>query len=132
MKPFFCFICFLFKHLTSDKRLGCCFMFPSYFYYVEVISENCFCQIREYDFPVVLLFLLVFSVLMDNSMATDGAGGKGTWGKLLDTDSNSPLDRKDPNYDSCEVRASLPCSLCVLVGLYVCLCAGVSVVVCLL
>ncbi|XP_010927576.1 MA3 DOMAIN-CONTAINING TRANSLATION REGULATORY FACTOR 1 [Elaeis guineensis] len=32
----------------------------------------------------------------------DGAGGKGTWGKLLDTDSNSCLDRNDPNYDSGE------------------------------
>ncbi|XP_072971390.1 MA3 DOMAIN-CONTAINING TRANSLATION REGULATORY FACTOR 1-like [Typha angustifolia] len=32
----------------------------------------------------------------------DGAGGKGTWGKLLDTDSDSRLDRNDPNYDSCE------------------------------
>lgn len=30
----------------------------------------------------------------------DGAGGKGTWGKLLDTDSNSRIDRNDPNYDS--------------------------------
>ncbi|KAJ0972822.1 hypothetical protein J5N97_020781 [Dioscorea zingiberensis] len=32
----------------------------------------------------------------------DGAGGKGTWGKLLDTDSDSRLDRNDPNYDSGE------------------------------
>ncbi|CAA7400721.1 unnamed protein product [Spirodela intermedia] len=32
----------------------------------------------------------------------DGAGGKGTWGKLLDTDADSHLDRNDPNYDSCE------------------------------
>ncbi|KAF8390554.1 hypothetical protein HHK36_025081 [Tetracentron sinense] len=30
----------------------------------------------------------------------DGAGGKGTWGKLLDTDGDSHLDRNDPNYDS--------------------------------
>lgn len=33
----------------------------------------------------------------------DGAGGKGTWGKLLDTDVESHLDRNDPNYDSGEV-----------------------------
>ncbi|OVA20524.1 Initiation factor eIF-4 gamma [Macleaya cordata] len=32
----------------------------------------------------------------------DGAGGKGTWGKLLDTDGDSHLDRNDPNYDSGE------------------------------
>ncbi|KAF5192129.1 Programmed cell death protein [Thalictrum thalictroides] len=32
----------------------------------------------------------------------DGAGGKGTWGKLLDTDGDSHLDRNDPNYDSDE------------------------------
>ncbi|XP_020247481.1 programmed cell death protein 4-like [Asparagus officinalis] len=41
-------------------------------------------------------------VLFLYSVAADGAGGKGTWGKLLDTDSNSPCDRKDPNYDSGE------------------------------
>ncbi|RWR96972.1 Initiation factor eIF-4 gamma [Cinnamomum micranthum f. kanehirae] len=33
---------------------------------------------------------------------SDGAGGKGTWGKLLDTDGDSQLDRNDPNYDSGE------------------------------
>ena len=33
----------------------------------------------------------------------DGAGGKGTWGKLLDTDGESHIDRNDPNYDSGEV-----------------------------
>ncbi|KAG8378680.1 hypothetical protein BUALT_Bualt07G0010500 [Buddleja alternifolia] len=32
----------------------------------------------------------------------DGAGGKGTWGKLLDTDGESVIDRNDPNYDSGE------------------------------
>ncbi|KAL3512635.1 hypothetical protein ACH5RR_025352 [Cinchona calisaya] len=32
----------------------------------------------------------------------DGAGGKGTWGKLLDTDRESIIDRNDPNYDSGE------------------------------
>lgn len=32
----------------------------------------------------------------------DGAGGKGTWGKLLDTDVDSHIDRNDPNYDSGE------------------------------
>ncbi|KAK7350675.1 hypothetical protein VNO77_09542 [Canavalia gladiata] len=32
----------------------------------------------------------------------DGAGGKGTWGKLLDTDGISHIDRNDPNYDSGE------------------------------
>ncbi|KAL7153579.1 hypothetical protein ABFS83_04G178900 [Erythranthe nasuta] len=32
----------------------------------------------------------------------DGGGGKGTWGKLLDTDGDSVIDRNDPNYDSGE------------------------------
>ncbi|KAL2539598.1 MA3 domain-containing protein [Abeliophyllum distichum] len=32
----------------------------------------------------------------------DGAGGKGTWGKLLDTAGESRIDRNDPNYDSGE------------------------------
>ncbi|GJN12563.1 hypothetical protein PR202_ga30849 [Eleusine coracana subsp. coracana] len=32
----------------------------------------------------------------------DGAGGKGTWGKLIDTDVDACLDRNDPNYDSGE------------------------------
>ncbi|KAI8012328.1 MA3 DOMAIN-CONTAINING TRANSLATION REGULATORY FACTOR 1 [Camellia lanceoleosa] len=32
----------------------------------------------------------------------DGAGGKGTWGKLLDIDGESCIDRNDPNYDSGE------------------------------
>jgi len=34
----------------------------------------------------------------------DGAGGKGTWGKLLDTEIDSHIDRNDPNYDSGEVK----------------------------
>ncbi|XP_052176666.1 MA3 DOMAIN-CONTAINING TRANSLATION REGULATORY FACTOR 1-like [Diospyros lotus] len=32
----------------------------------------------------------------------DGAGGKGTWGKLLDVDGECHIDRNDPNYDSGE------------------------------
>ncbi|XP_065049215.1 MA3 DOMAIN-CONTAINING TRANSLATION REGULATORY FACTOR 1-like [Musa acuminata AAA Group] len=32
----------------------------------------------------------------------DGAGGKGTWGKLLDADPDSRVDPNDPNYDSGE------------------------------
>lgn len=36
-------------------------------------------------------------------MDADGGGGKGTWGKLLDTDGESHIDRNDPNYDSGEV-----------------------------
>ncbi|GAB2289432.1 Peptide chain release factor 1, mitochondrial [Dionaea muscipula] len=33
---------------------------------------------------------------------SDGAGGKGTWGKLLDTDGVTYIDHSDPNYDSGE------------------------------
>ncbi|XP_071701850.1 MA3 DOMAIN-CONTAINING TRANSLATION REGULATORY FACTOR 1-like [Rutidosis leptorrhynchoides] len=32
----------------------------------------------------------------------DGGGGKGTWGKLLDTDDDIQIDQNDPNYDSGE------------------------------
>lgn len=32
----------------------------------------------------------------------EGAGGKGTWGRLLDTDCEVHIDRNDPNYDSGE------------------------------
>ncbi|KAJ9567797.1 hypothetical protein OSB04_003763 [Centaurea solstitialis] len=32
----------------------------------------------------------------------NGGGGKGTWGKLLDTDGDTHIDRNDPNYDSGE------------------------------
>ena len=32
----------------------------------------------------------------------DGAGGKGTWGRLIDADTATFLDRNDPNYDSDE------------------------------
>lgn len=32
----------------------------------------------------------------------EGAGGKGTWGRLLDTDCEAHIDRNDPNYDSGE------------------------------
>lgn len=36
-------------------------------------------------------------------ISAEGAGGKGTWGKLLDTDLDCFLDKNDPNYDSGEV-----------------------------
>lgn len=39
-------------------------------------------------------------------ISADGAGGKGTWGKLLDTDDGDCcIDKNDPNYDSGEVFA---------------------------
>ncbi|KAM7471453.1 hypothetical protein LguiA_009636 [Lonicera macranthoides] len=36
----------------------------------------------------------------------DGAGGKGTWGKLLDAGGKSHVDRNDPNHDSGELVLS--------------------------
>ena len=46
--------------------------------------------------------------MFSTDYSSDGAGGKGTWGKLLDTDGDSRrLDRNDPNYDSGEV-VSIP------------------------
>jgi hypothetical protein len=44
----------------------------------------------------------------------EGAGGKGTWGKLLDTDDgDSCIDKNDPNYDSGEVLSYLRLLFCV-------------------
>ncbi|KAH9776565.1 MA3 DOMAIN-CONTAINING TRANSLATION REGULATORY FACTOR 1 [Citrus sinensis] len=45
-------------------------------------------------------FLILVGRLL--RLKLDGAGGKGTWGKLLDTDVESHIDRNDPNYDSGE------------------------------
>ncbi|RWW12879.1 hypothetical protein GW17_00023436 [Ensete ventricosum] len=42
-------------------------------------------------------------MLPHHDVDSDGAGGKGTWGKLLDTNPVSRVDRNDPNYDSGEV-----------------------------
>lgn len=44
-----------------------------------------------------------FACFSNMIVIIDGAGGKGTWGKLLDTDGESCIDRNDPNYDSGEV-----------------------------
>lgn len=57
---------------------------------------------------MIFLYILYGSCLytyflFDVFVAIDGAGGKGTWGKLLDTDGESIIDRNDPNYDSGEV-----------------------------
>lgn len=65
---------------------------------------------------------------------SDGCGGKGNWGKLIDIDADYHIDRNDPNYDSGEV-VSIPSfslqdrklsSLC-------CVCVSIrSVLVCVL
>jgi len=47
-------------------------------------------------------------------ISAEGAGGKGTWGKLLDTDDgDSCIDKNDPNYDSGEVLSYLRLLFCV-------------------
>lgn len=46
---------------------------------------------------------MVCSKFYDVVVDLDGGGGKGTWGKLMDTDPGSHIDRNDPNYDSGEV-----------------------------
>ena len=76
---------------------------------------------------MLLFFLFVLTVISINSMAIDGAGGKGTWGKLLDTDSNSPVDRNDPNYDSGEVMSISLMSGCLK---YACTCLLTFVFLC--
>jgi hypothetical protein len=53
------------------------------------------------------------------SIISDGGGGKGTWGKLLDTDVESHIDRNDPNYDSGEVSAVPAMGKCIYAGLLV-------------
>ena len=75
---------------------------------------------------VLVFFQRTFSCIMIGCSSlqlifTDGAGGKGTWGKLLDTDGESHLDRNDPNYDSGEVIAVL--NFCVSIR-YIVLCTG--------
>lgn len=68
--------------------------------------------------PIFICFLTFYCIISCCSslqlMVTDGAGGKGTWGKLLDTDGESHLDRNDPNYDSGEVIAVF--KACILVS----------------
>ena len=94
----FLFLIFILAH--------CCiiplFSYLAFLYYVKVTCKSFFYQIRHITCILCYIFLLVFTVISINSMA-DGAGGKGTWGKLLDTDSNTAVDRNDPNYDSGEV-----------------------------
>lgn len=51
---------------------------------------------------------VLHTCLLNLIVVIDGAGGKGTWGKLLDTDGDSVIDRNDPNYDSGEVIIHLP------------------------
>lgn len=55
---------------------------------------------------LTLLFFYLFLLLNIWFLLKDGGGGKGTWGKLLDTDGESHIDRNDPNYDSGEVFAT--------------------------
>lgn len=45
-----------------------------------------------------------FQLLIGYCKVAGGAGGKGTWGGLLDIDDNSALDPDDPNYDSSKER----------------------------
>ena len=61
------------------------------------------------DFYASALFIII-DKLFYWTLITDGAGGKGTWGKLLDTDGDSHIDRNDPNYDSGEVIAAFSSS----------------------
>ncbi|CAA6659627.1 unnamed protein product [Spirodela intermedia] len=46
--------------------------------------------------------LFVICVGRTRKTSSNGAGGKGTWGKLLDTDTDTHIDKNDPNYDSGE------------------------------
>ena len=49
------------------------------------------------------IYVLLYPNWLAEVSIADGAGGKGTWGKLIDTDAEACLDRNDPNYDSGEV-----------------------------
>ncbi|GER38470.1 MA3 domain-containing family protein [Striga asiatica] len=57
-------------------------------------------QFCFYDHVVLAQF--PYNTGLTWTVTIDGAGGKGTWGKLLDTDGDSFLDKNDPNYDSGE------------------------------
>lgn len=64
------------------------------FAYQRIFVIRCLWKLQNIEIFLFNCFVIVFS---------DGAGGKGTWGKLLDTDGGLRLDRNDPNYDSGEV-----------------------------
>ncbi|OAY65343.1 Programmed cell death protein 4 [Ananas comosus] len=63
-----------------------------------------FVKVKKVINQLVRSALDIVGVILFGDLVTvsNGAGGKGTWGKLLDTDSDSRLDRNDPNYDSGE------------------------------
>jgi hypothetical protein len=48
-----------------------------------------------YQLFVKLCYLRIYSFDF-----TGGAGGRGTWGSLLETDGEADFDKNDPNYDS--------------------------------
>ncbi|KAK3014835.1 hypothetical protein RJ639_008762 [Escallonia herrerae] len=55
------------------------------------------------SYGVQVDFYIFADGLTELLVTTDGGGGKGTWGKLLDTGAGeSHIDRNDPNYDSGE------------------------------
>ncbi|GJU79450.1 hypothetical protein Tco_1281815 [Tanacetum coccineum] len=58
---------------------------------------------QYYYLQLFLQFLCFVSSSLFYFKQIDGGGGKGTWGKLLDTDDDLQCDRNDPNYDSGEV-----------------------------
>ena len=62
-----------------------------------------FLSLRKKKVLKYLYFPLYQNILLAEHYIADGAGGKGTWGKLIDTDADACLDRNDPNYDSGEV-----------------------------
>lgn len=62
-------------------------------------SQLRFCSFKTSSALLYVLCTCLFNLIV----IIDGAGGKGTWGKLLDTDGESVIDRNDPNYDSGEV-----------------------------
>jgi len=61
-----------------------------------------FLSLRKKKVLKYLYFPLYQNILLAEHYIADGAGGKGTWGKLIDTDADACLDRNDPNYDSGE------------------------------
>jgi hypothetical protein len=68
-------------------------------------------------FDLTILFDLKQTLNSNNLVLdVDGAGGKGTWGKLLDTEVDSHIDRNDPNYDSGEVKYFLFLWFCLTVS----------------
>ena len=69
-------------------------------------------------YPKYNILGLKHDILLD---LAGGAGGRGTWGSLLEIDGEVCFDKNDPNYDS-ETVARRPPSICLEAYIFFILC----------